>query len=289
LPEATSQDWFSRFMADEALPVTFGETVRLICEPLAARAAALRQARGRSVLIGLCGAQGSGKTTIAAATGRLLAAQGLSVVSVSLDDFYLPRSARRRLALRVHPLLATRGPPGTHDVGLAAAVLDALHTPMPVSLPAFDKAADEPRPQDAWRTVEGPIDVILFEGWCVGARPEEPIALALPVNDLEAQEDPQGVWRAYVNAALDGPYQGLFARLDALALLQAPSFEMVLGWRLEQEHKLIARAGRGMSDQEVARFIAQYERLTRWVLAEMPARADMVFPLGPDRRPITKG
>ena len=30
------------------------------------------------------------------------------------------------------------------------------------------------------------------------------------------------------------------------------------------------------------RFIMHYERLTRWILQEMPARADIVVRLGPD-------
>jgi D-glycerate 3-kinase len=76
--------------------------------------------------------------------------------------------------------------------------------------------------------------------------------------------------------------------LHELVLLQAPSFEVVLGWRLEQEHKLVARTGRGMSDAEVARFVAHYERLTRWILTEAPARADVCFPLAADRSPITR-
>lgn len=282
-----SQDWLIDFLAAERLPESFRETVSTICEPLAAFARGLRHDRGQPVLIGLCGSQGSGKSTIAAATVALLQAEGLSAVALSLDDVYLAGAARARLAREVHPLFATRGPPGTHDVSLAEAVLDRLRAPGEVALPAFDKAADEPRPRETWREVMAPVDVVVFEGWCVGARPQDPADLQAPINALEAQEDPDGVWRGYVNAQLAGPYQALFARLDALALLQAPSFEVVLGWRAEQEEKLIARAGRGMSAAELARFIGHYERLTRWILAEMPQRADLVFPLSAERRPIT--
>src|SRR5262249_51542892 len=153
-----------------------------------------------------------------------------------------------------------------------------------LAVPEFDKASDDRKPRAACRTISTPVDVVIFEGWCVGARAQGSAALGQPVNALEAEEDPQGIWRAYVNAQLDGPYQTLFARLNELVLLEAPSFEAVLGWRLEQEHKLIARTGQGMSDPEVARFIAHYERLTRAILAEMPARADVVIPLGADRR-----
>jgi len=284
-----AEDWLPLFLAEEALPESFRETIEAICLPLAAHAAALHDARRRTVVLGLCGAQGSGKTTVGAAVARLLQARGLTAQALSLDDVYLSGARRRRLAQEIHPLLAARGPPGTHDVTLACATLDQLHTAGEVALPAFDKAADEPRPRTAWRTLVTPVDVVLFEGWCVGAVPEPAAALARPVNPLEAEEDPNGSWRAYVNAALSGAYQGLFARLDLLALLQAPSFEVVLGWRLEQEHKLIARRGRGMDDSSVARFIAHYERLTRWILAEMPARAGLVFALGPDRRPLAAG
>jgi D-glycerate 3-kinase len=276
-------DWIDQFLLEQELPASFRETLDGVCQPLAARATRLRQVRRKTVVIGLCGAQGSGKSTIAAATVKLLEDDGLTAVTVSLDDFYLSKRAREQLAKRVHPLLATRGPPGTHDVDLAGAVLDQLRKEGRVALPAFDKAADERRPRASWRTVATPVDVVIFEGWCVGARAQGAAALAGPVNSLEADEDPGGRWRAYVNAELDGPYQQLFDRLNELVLLQAPSFDVVLGWRLEQERKLVARTGGGMNETEVARFVAHYERLTRSILAEMPARADVVFPLGPDR------
>jgi D-glycerate 3-kinase len=283
-----AEDWIARFLVDEALPESFRTTIAEICEPLAARAERLRQVKRRTVLIGLCGAQGSGKSTVAAAVVRLLERTGLTAVAISLDDFYLPKSARERLAREVHPLLAVRGPPGTHDARLAAAALDQLRQDGRVALPAFDKSADDRQPRASWRTIATPVDVVILEGWCLGARAQGAAALAQPVNALEAEEDPRGVWRGYVNAQLDGPYQELFGRLHELVLLQAPSFEVVLGWRLEQEHKLIARTGRGMSDAEAARFVAHYERLTRWILAEMPARADVCFPLAADRSPITQ-
>lgn len=259
------------------------ETVEQVCRPLADEAA--RLARVRPAVLGLCGVQGSGKSTIAAATVRLLGERGLNAVALSLDDLYLGREARGWLSRQVHPMLAVRGPPGTHDVALGCGVLDALLRPGPTALPGFDKATDERRPIPTWRKVEGPADVVIFEGWCVGALPQPAEDLVQPVNALEAEDDPDAVWRTYVNRQLGGPYQALFGRLDALALLEAPGFEVVQCWRSEQEQKLRARTGRGMSDAEIARFVAHYERLTRWVLAEMPMRADMVFQLDAHRRP----
>jgi D-glycerate 3-kinase len=280
-----TEDDIAAFLARERLPESFRTTLERVCRPLAARAAALRAARGQTVFVGLCGAQGSGKSTISEATVAILCVQGLKAVSLSLDDFYLSREARAWLARKVHPLMAVRGPPGTHDVALACVVLDHLGLPGLTPLPAFDKASDERRPQSAWREVEGPLDVVILEGWCVGARPQPRADLIDPVNSLERAEDPDGVWRRYVDRQLAGPYQALFGRLDMLVLLAAPGFEVVRAWRTEQEHKLRARTGGGMDDDAIARFVAHYERLTRWILDEMPSRADWTIPLAADRTP----
>lgn len=283
-------DGLADFLAREGLPESFRETAELVCEPLAARAHRRRIDRKRPAVIGLCGAQGSGKSTIAAWTVRLLQDRGLSAIALSLDDFYLTHEARQRLARSIHPLLATRGPPGTHDVGLAAAAIDALRTAGKASVPRFDKAADTRAPRAQWPTVATPVDVILLEGWCVGAIAQGRAALETPVNALEREEDPDGVWRAYVNDQLDGPYQALFGKLHDLVLLAAPGFEVVAGWRAEQEAKLRAKSpdgkGGGMDEAEIARFVAHYERLTRWILSEMPARADWTVTLDTERHPF---
>lgn len=276
-----------RFIAEEGLPESFRRTAELICEPLAARAQRRRIDRKRCAVIGLCGAQGSGKSTVAKYAARLLEARGMRTVALSLDDFYLTHDARQRLAKEVHPLLAVRGPPGTHDVGMAGAAIDQLRSKGKVTLPRFDKATDNRTPRGTWTTVASPVDVVLLEGWCVGAVSQGRAALATPVNDLERDEDPKAVWRTYINDQLDGPYQALFARLHDLILLEAPNFEVVAGWRAEQEAKLRARGGGGMDEAEIARFVSHYERLTRWILAEMPQRADWVITLDADRQPYT--
>lgn len=283
-------DWLTGFMTREHLPPAFAETVRAVCEPLAARIAGAAQGPGFTV--GICGTQASGKSTLTAVTAHLLEARGLRVAVLSLDDLYLTRAERMRLAAEVHPLFATRGAPGTHDVDLGLMVLEALKGSGEVALPSFDKASDDRRPRSLWPRLQAPVDVVLFEGWCVGAKPQPAEALADPVNALERDEDSQALWRTYANDALAGPYQHLFDRLDLFVLLQAPSFEVVLDWRREQERKLrerLAREGgdasRVMSDAQVRSFIAHYERLTRWILAEMPCRADVVVSLDADRRP----
>jgi D-glycerate 3-kinase len=280
-------------LAREQLPADFRRVVENVHAPLAARIASAAQERAQTLTVGLCGSQGSGKSTLALTLAALLEERGLSVAILSLDDIYLTRRDRVALAGRVHPLLQTRGVPGTHDVSLGIEAIAALHTANVVALPSFDKAVDDRRPAQQWPTVRGPVQVILFEGWCVGAAAQADDALAQPVNALERDFDADGAWRRYVNAALAGEYQRLFGQLDRLILLAAPSFDVVYGWRVEQEHKLRQRleAGGGdtrgvMSDTDVKRFISHYERLTRHILAEMPARADVVVRLDERREPV---
>ena len=282
----TSKDWIAGFLQAERLPEDFRALIERVHVPLAARIAARAMAKGSLLVVGLCGTQASGKSTLVASVAALLRTAGLQVALLSIDDLYLGHAERQQLARTVHPLLATRGVPGTHDVGLGMQVFDALLAGREVELPAFDKAQDDRKPAGRGPRVAAGVQVLLFEGWCVGARPQAEAALVEPVNTLEREEDPDGRWRRFANAHLAGEYQQLFARLDELVLLKAPSFESVLAWRQLQEQKLRDRllaAGeslaRAMSDAQVARFIAHYERLTRHILAEMPARADIVIPV----------
>ncbi|EJU11491.1 cytosolic protein [Sphingomonas sp. LH128] len=244
----------------------------------------LEAPRHGPLILGLCGSQGSGKSTLAEALKSALEAEGRRVAVLSLDDLYLGRSARAQLARTVHPLFATRGVPGTHDTARGVALIDAIRAGEPVTLPRFDKARDEPAPQGDG--VPADLDLLIFEGWCVGARPQDAGALAVPVNALELEEDPQGTWRGHVNTALAGPYADLFARIDRLVLLAAPGFEVVRGWRGQQEDALRAREAEGtqvMDEAALDRFVQHYERLTRDILTEMPGRADLVLCLAADR------
>lgn len=241
----------------------------------------------KPLLVGICGSQGSGKTTACDRVARALSASGIRVAVLSIDDLYLPRAAREDLARRVHPMLLTRGVPGTHEPSLGLRTFEALAAPGCVLLPRFDKANDDREPEYCWVAMDAPVDLILFEGWCVGARPQEPHELAVPLNALEKDEDADGRWRCYVNDVLSRDYQELFAPIDFLALLAAPAFEVVVRWRTEQEQRLrTARPGASgiMTDAAIDRFVQHYERLTRHILAEMPSRADLVLRLDENRR-----
>ncbi len=228
----------------------------------------------RPRVVGLCGPPGAGKSSI----GRAMAATGERVATLSLDDLYFARAVRARRAAAIHPLLATRGVPGTHDVALGVDVLARLVAGERVALPRFDKAADAPRPIADWPVVDR-IDVVLFEGWCLGAVPQPDADLATPVNTRERDDDPDGAWRRFVNAELAGQYAALFALVDRLILLRAPDFATVVTWRQAAE----ADNGDVMSAAEIVAFLATYERLTRWIDAEMPARADLTLDLDAGR------
>jgi len=284
--------WQVEFLHRHALGPGYLPHAQKWFDPLAGILAAHQHGAAGPQLVAVNGCQGSGKTTLCAyLLARLEAINGLRAVSLSLDDFYLTRAEREALAAEVHPLLATRGVPATHDMALLGATLDALLAPQgsaPVAVPRFDKALDDRRPRSDWDQVAGPVDIVLLEGWCLGARPQSAAQLARPVNQLERVEDPDGRWRACVNAALERDFPALYQRVHYWVMLQAPSFASVYAWRLEQEQKLrLATEGRGqglMSETAVARFIQFYQRLTEHCLASLPAQVDYLYRLDSRRR-----
>lgn len=280
----TTPDPLAALIAAEGLPPAYRTVVEQHWRPLAAWIAARRAAQGGPLIVGISGSQGSGKSTLCRMLEVLLAGEyGLHAATLSLDDLYRTRRERAELARTVHPLFATRGVPGTHDVALGLSVLEGVRAGQAgLVLPRFDKAADDRAAEAAWPVLAAPVDVLLFEGWCMAARPQAEAALIAPINRLEAEEDAGGIWRGHVNVALAGPYRALFDATDVTVMLQAPGFEAVLGWRQLQEHKLRARTGGGMTDAQLARFVMHYERLTRHLLEDLPPRADVVVPLGAD-------
>lgn len=242
-------------------------------------------AHGRPFILGLSGLQGSGKSTLAQHLCAM--ASPCSALALSLDDFYLSRAHRQQLARHVHPLLVTRGVPGTHDVDALHRVLDALSQTQnfaPLSLPQFDKGTDNPVDPSQWPRISEPPRLIVLEGWCLSVPAQTQSALIQPINALEANEDAQGIWRRWVNAKLADEYAGLWQRIDHLVVLQAPGFEVVARWRDQQEQALRDRqAPQAMSAFELARFIAHYERLSRHALTALPALADTLVRLDPQR------
>ena len=193
----------------------------------------------------------------------------------------------------MHPLLITRGVPGTHDVGLGEKLLQQLAASEgSVAIPRFDKLADDRFAQTDWTQAMLPLDLVILEGWCVGVRQQAEQDLERALNDLEKSEDSSGEWRGYVNTQIADYEQHLWPHLDRLIMLRAPDFEQVLAWRTRQEERLLAISGNRQStfkdEAAIRRFISHYERLTRWMLKELPRRADWCFQLGADQRVLER-
>lgn len=279
------QQLIDEFIRQQRLPQTYADDANRNFLPLLRDIENQIASRGgQGFVLGINGAQGTGKSTLALLLSTLLESDGHRVANLSIDDFYYSKARREALAQSVHPLLASRGVPGTHDIESALALLPRLfdtESDEPITLPGFDKASDDCIPLARCRQIRGPVDVVIVEGWFVGAEPQQESALLEPINRLEEQEDGDGRWRRYVNQQLSADYQTLFARLDSLVLLAAPGFDQVLEWRSLQEEKLRQRsqpdASGLMSVAEIARFIQHFERLTRHCLSTLPAKADRVF------------
>ncbi len=237
----------------------------------------------RPAVIGVAGAQGSGKTT---AVQLLEAANRPRFAQFSIDDVYLDRDQRVEMAARTHPLFVTRGPPGTHDIALARATIDALTVASPdteTPLPRFDKIADVMRPRAEWPVFRGWPEAILVDAWCLGALPAP---IGAPLNAVEA-EDAHGAWRSTQNEFLTGSYGDWFKSFDAIIYLRPPGWEIVRRWRGQQE---VTLRGRELTDAENAwidRFIMHYEWITRSMMAG-GVMADVTVQLGPERAILTE-
>ncbi len=231
---------------------------------------------GPARVVGISGPQGSGKSTLAGVLRDVLCAAGIQADCVSLDDFYLSQSRRGLLAETVHPLLATRGVPGTHDHRHLAGVLGDFRRGVPdLTVPVFDKARDNPVGE---RRINA--RVLILEGWCLGVRAQPATELSAPVNHLEAEEDSQGVWRRWVNRQIRLHYEGLWSGIDVWAYLRIPGFRQVYQWRAQQEQQI--EPALRMSEVQLQRFIAHYERLTRWLWGQVPLQPGVLAELDED-------
>ncbi len=245
----------------------------------------------RAAIVGLSGLQGSGKSTLARQLAHTARGRGIATEVLALDDFYLGRRERATLARDAHPLLATRGVPGTHDIALLDRTLRALasaSTKRAARIPRFDKGRDTRDPPSRWRRVTSPPRLILLEGWCIGVPAATIRESTHALNALEQREDADGRWRVHVEAALANDYAKLWRKLDALAVLAAPDFEIVERWRDEPERALRRRgAPRAMSRAALRRFLMHYERLSRRALKALPNLADIVIALD-ERRHVRR-
>ena len=236
----------------------------------------------KTIIIGLTGGQGSGKSTISNILKILLKeAYNLNTVIFSIDDFYKTYKERKKMSEKVSPLFLTRGVPGTHDTNLLFSCLKKLKKSnfSKILIPKFDKSIDDRLPKKKWQKVEKKQDIVIFEGWCVGVTPQKEKDLIVPLNELEKDKDKKRIWRTKVNTELKKKYKDIFKLIDTTIFLKVPSFKHVFKWRLLQEKKLsvTSKGKKIMNKTQIKNFIMFYERLTKHMLKNFGKRADSII------------
>ncbi|MBD1145090.1 uridine kinase [Pelagibacterales bacterium SAG-MED37] len=241
----------------------------------------------RPYFVGLAGGQGTGKTTISSLIRIILTKYfKLNVFRISIDDFYKTRKERINLSKRVHPMLLTRGVPGTHDINMMLNFFQKskIKKFKRLKLPTFNKAIDDRFNKKKWYDLKNKPDVIIFEGWCVGAKSENSITLKRTINSMEKLMDQQQIWRKYVNQQLKTKYKNLYSQLNCLIYLKAKNFSLLQKWRLKQERKLWLKSKKNsklkiMNRGDVINFMQTYQRITQNMFKNMPKYASIILNL----------
>jgi|TARA_B100002052_G_scaffold245304_1_gene231036 D-glycerate 3-kinase len=243
--------------------------------------------KSKPYFVGLAGGQGTGKTTISSIVAIILRKYfKKNVFKISIDDFYKTRKERKNLSKKIHPMLMTRGVPGTHDVQIMLDFFKKAKSKnfKKMKLPSFNKALDERHSIKNWYKINLKPDVIIFEGWCVGARPETNKTLKKPINFLEKANDEKLIWRKYVNQQLKTKYKKLYSQLNCMIYLKAKNFSLLQKWRLKQEHKLWLKTKKKsshkiMSKGDVINFMQTYQRITQNMLKYAPKYSSIILNL----------
>ncbi len=233
-------------------------------------------------VIGLTGGQGTGKSTISNILKIILKeAYNLETVIFSIDDFYKTLQERKKMSKKISNLFITRGVPGTHDTKMLYQCVKNLKKNKfeKINIPKFDKSIDDRLKKNKWLKVKKKPNIVIFEGWCVGATAQEKKDLNSSINKLEKQKDIKKIWRNKVNSELKNNYKKIFNLIDKLIFLKVPSFKYVFKWRLLQEKKLriTSKGNKTMNDKQIENFIMFYERITKHMLKILPKKADVVI------------
>ena len=239
--------------------------------------------KGKTLFLGFSGGQGSGKTTVAKILKIILKKFFKRKIHVSsIDDFYKTLKDRNEMSYIIHPLFKTRGVPGTHDVNLINKFFYFIKKKnfKKIKLPKFDKSIDDRLKKKYWFNIKERPEIVILEGWCVGARPQSNSLIKKPVNILEKYEDENLIWRKHVNEKLKREYKKLFAMIDYYIFMKIPNFNMVFKWRLLQEKKLRKKLRfkkKIMSYNEIKRFIMFYQRITLQMIKDLSKSASIVM------------
>ena len=239
------------------------------------------------LIIGLAGGQGTGKTTITSIISLILKKYfKLKVFKISIDDFYKSRNERKKLSKNKHPLLMIRGVPGTHDYKIIYEFFKKVKNKKfsKLRLPKFDKSKDDRCNKKLWYKINSRPDVIILEGWCVGAKAQKNSQLSKPINNLEKIKDPYLVWRNYVNIQLKTHYKNLFKHLNETIYLKANNFRVLQKWRIKQEKTLWLKSKNKknlkiMNIDDIISFMQTYQRITQNMFKDAPKYASIVMEL----------
>ena len=239
--------------------------------------------KGKTLFLGLSGGQGSGKTTITGILKIILNKFFKRNVRVaSIDHFYKTLNERNIMSKQIHPLFKTRGVPGTHDIRLVKFFFNNMRKNKfkEFKIPKFDKSTDDRMKNKYWSKISKKPEIVILEGWCVGAKPQSNSLIKKPINNLEKKEDRRLIWRKQVNEKLKKEYKKVFSMIDHLIFLKVPSFDMVFKWRLLQETKLKKRSHLNkkiMTYNQIKRFIMFYQRITLQMLKDLSKSASVVM------------
>ena len=243
--------------------------------------------KNKTQVVGLTGGQGTGKSTISNILKIILKeAYNLETVIFSIDDFYKTLKDRKIMSKKISDLFLTRGVPGTHDTKILFHCIKKLKISKfkKINIPKFDKSIDDRMKKKNWYKIKKKPDIVILEGWCVGAPPQNLKNLKNPINSLEKKFDKKSVWRKYVNQQLNNKYKTLYKLIDCLLYIKAKDFSLLRKWRLKQEKKLYLNTKRKknlkiMSKDQVLNFMMTYQRITEQMFKETPKYASVVMTL----------
>ena len=259
-------------------------TLEKLWLPIALDLAMARQQRERTLIRGILGGQGTGKTTLCIILELILNYLGFSVASLSIDDIYLTHAEREELKLQDSRLI-WRGPPGTHDVNLGLQTIEQClqsDGDLNILMPRFDKSAyngsgDRINP----KAIKKP-DILLFEGWFVGVKPIAEDCFDNCPYPIVTAEDKQ--FAKDNNQRLQA-YLPLWDKLDSLIILYPEDYRLSRQWRKDAERKMMATGKAGMSDKEIDRFVEYFWQALHPELFIKPLlkSADLVVVINSDR------
>ena len=226
----------------------------------------------------IAGSQGAGKSTLAILFKLALEKiYKKKVMLLSIDDYYLSKKKRIKLSKKIHPLLITRGVPGTHDiVALKNDIINFQQKKFPITTPTFNKLKDD---FSIKKKIIKNAEILLLEGWCCGATSINKEYLFENINSLESKLDKNKKWRQFYNSQLKRDYKKVFSLFDQQIYIQPPSFNYIIKWRYAQEknNALKSRKKDFMNKKDLQAFIQHYEKLTKWMMKTMPAKADILI------------